>query len=147
MSDIKYVIERLGRDWNFGDVLRHKQRKSLISPFGEFKVLVPAGPNITQSFSFQYKKDTNDIRIWTKTFNGLLQWRSCPVKGNRLVYRPFGKDSTTERVDLEDIFMDPLNVEDDEVAMFEMLYADILPLIPMFGDALDKADYRLGVLI
>lgn len=56
MSDIKYVIERLGRDWNFGDVLRHKQRKSLISPFGEFKVLVPAGPNITQSFLSSTRK-------------------------------------------------------------------------------------------
>lgn len=147
MSDIKHVIERLGRDWNFGEVSRHNQRKSLMGPFGDIKVLVPAGPNLTQSFSFQYKKDTKDIRIWTKTFTGLLQWRTSMEKGNRLVYRPFGKDSTTERVDLEDIFMDPLNVEDDEVAMFEMLYAELLPLIPLFGEALDKVDLQLGVLI
>lgn len=147
MSEIKDVIERLARDWSWNAVAKHDLRKQIltrnIEMGGGLRIQVPTGPNFSREFTFRHEKKNGDLRIWTKSMNGLLQWRTDPKKGDRLVYRAFGKDIQTERVPLEEIFMDPQYVDEGEVAMFEMLYADLVPLLPMFAEALVKADEHL----
>lgn len=148
MSEIKDVIETLSRDWSWDAVSKHDLRKQIltrnIEMGGGLRVQVPTGPNFSREFTFRHEKKNGDLRIWTKSMNGLLQWRTDPKKGDRLVYRAFGKDIQTERVPLEEIFMDPRCVDKGEVAMFEMLYSDLVPLLPMFAEALVKADEYLG---
>lgn len=148
MSEIKDVIETLSREWNWDAVSKHELRKKIISRnmemSGGLRVNVPAGPKFYREFTFRHEKKNGDLRIWTKSMHGLLQWRTDPEKGDRLVYRAFGKGTLTERVPLEEIFMDPHNVEEDEVSMFEMLYADLVPLLPLFAEALVIADEELS---
>lgn len=147
MSEIKDVIETLSREWSWNAVAKHDLRKQIltrnIEMGGGLRIQVPTGPNFSREFTFRHEKRNGDLRIWTKSMNGLLQWRTDPKKGDRLVYRAFGKDIQTERVPLEEIFMDPQYVDEGEVAMFEMLYADLVPLLPMFAEALVKADEYL----
>lgn len=147
MNEIKDVIEMLSRDWSWDAVAKHDLRKKILTcnrgMSGGLRVQVPTGPNFSREFTFRNEKKNGDLRIWTKSMNGLLQWRTDPEKGDRLVYRAFGKDIQTERVPLEEIFMDPQCVDEDEVAMFEMLYTDLVPLLPVFGEALVKADEYL----
>lgn len=147
MSEIKDVIETLSREWSWNAVAKHDLRKQIltrnIEMGGGLRIQVPTGPNFSREFTFRHEKKNGDLRIWTKSMNGLLQWRTDPKKGDRLVYRAFGKDIQTERVPLEEIFMDPQYVDEGEVAMFEMLYADLVPLLPMFAEALAKADEYL----
>lgn len=147
MSEIKDVIETLSREWSWDAVAKHDLRKQILSRNiemgGGLRIQVPTGPNFSREFTFRHEKKNGDLRIWTKSMNGLLQWRTDPKKGDRLVYRAFGKDIQTERVPLEEIFMDPQYVDEGEVAMFEMLYADLVPLLPMFAEALVKADEYL----
>ncbi|QPI18267.1 hypothetical protein POP15_219 [Pectobacterium phage POP15] len=147
MSEIKDVIETLSREWSWNAVSKHDLRKQIltrnIEMGGGLRIQVPTGPNFSREFTFRHEKKNGDLRIWTKSMNGLLQWRTDPKKGDRLVYRAFGKDIQTERVPLEEIFMDPQYVDEGEVAMFEMLYADLVPLLPMFAEALVKADEYL----
>lgn len=147
MSEIKDVIETLSREWSWNAVAKHDLRKQIltrnIEMGGGLRIQVPTGPNFSREFTFRHEKKNGDLRIWTKSMNGLLQWRTDPKKGDRLVYRAFGKDIQTERVPLEEIFMDPQYVDEGEVAMFEMLYADLVPLLPMFAEALVKADEYL----
>lgn len=148
MSEIKDVIETLSRDWSWKAVSKHDIRKQILHPKiergGGLQIHVPQGPNFSREFTFRHEKKNGDLRIWTKSMDGLLQWRTDPKKGDRLVYRAFGKDTQTERVPLEEIFMDPQYVDEGEVEMFEMLYADLVPLLPMFAEALVKADEQLG---
>ncbi|ATS93578.1 hypothetical protein P1A145kb_p178 [Pectobacterium phage DU_PP_I] len=147
MSEIKDVIEKLARDWSWNAVAKHDLRKQIltrnIEMGGGLRIQVPTGPNFSREFTFRHEKKNGDLRIWTKSMNSFLQWRTDPKKGDRLVYRAFGKDIQTERVPLEEIFMDPQYVDEGEVAMFEMLYADLVPLLPMFAEALVKADEYL----
>lgn len=147
MSEIKDVIETLSREWNWNSVYKHGLRKNLLSKEyergGGLKVLVPTGPKFSREFTFRHEKKNGDFRIWTRSMSGLLQWRTDPVKGDRLVYRAFGNNVQTERVPLEEIFMDPNNVDEGEVAMFEVLYADLVDLLPLFKNALVEADQYL----
>lgn len=147
MSEIKDVIETLSREWSWNAVAKHDLRKQIltrnIEMGGGLRIQVPTGPNFSREFTFRHEKRNGDLRIWTKSMNGLLQWRTDPKKGDRLVYRAFGKDIHAERVPLEEIFMDPQYVDEGEVAMFEMLYADLAPMVPLFAGALDEADKLL----
>ena len=143
MSEIKDVIERLARDWSWGAVHKDQTRRQIITKLeGKFRGLtlhVPTGPNTVRDFTMRHEKKNGDLRLWTKSMSGLLQWRTCPEKGDRLVYHAFGRNDT-ERLSIEEIFLDTHNVDEGEVAMFEMLYADLAPMVPLFAGALDEAD-------
>lgn len=149
MSVIKETIEKLAREWSWEVVSTHPTRSALlrhpklIGKGNGISVLVDQGATWEtwiKEFTFRHERANGDLRIWTKVTNGLIQWRTDPVKGSRLVYRPFGTATQTERLDIEEIFLDPTNVEEDEVQMFEMLYADVAPHIADFYVALQKAD-------
>lgn len=145
MSKIKDVVETLANDWNWQAVSEHPVRRQLIinRKGSGLNVRVPTGPNFAVGFSFRHEEKNGDLRIWTKSNCGLLQWRTDLVKGDRLVYVPFTNVSRTERLPLAEIFMDPQNVDEDEVLMFEVLYPDLLDLLPIFGDALRIGDEKL----
>lgn len=142
MSKIKDVVETLANDWNWDTVAKHPARRQLLNgtlASGDLTVRLPNGIG----FTFRHEKKNGDLRIWTKSNCGLLQWRSDPKKGDRLVYVPFGGENRTERLPLAEIFMDPKLVDEDEVMMFEVLYPDLLDLLPHFGEALLLADAKL----
>lgn len=143
MSEIKDVIERLAKDWSWGAVQKDPIRRLIITDLeGKLRGLtlwVPSGPNTSREFTMRHEKKNGDLRLWTKSMSGLLQWRTGPEKGDRLVYHPFGRGGT-ERLAIEEIFMDTHNVDEGEVAMFEMLYSDLAPMVPLFAGALDQAD-------
>lgn len=146
MSEIKDVIEGLARGWSWACVQKHPDRAKLLSKRLEgvgIDIEVPTGPNFSRNFTFRHEKKNKDLRIWTKSQTGLLQWRTDPDKGDRLVYVAFGKKATTEKVPLEEIFMDPWHVDEGEVGMFEMLYPDLVLLIPSFAEAIRLADEKL----
>ncbi|AEZ66289.1 hypothetical protein EXT67_21525 [Pectobacterium atrosepticum] len=145
MSEIKDVIERLARDWSWGAGQYRQSIQALEGKFRGLTLHVPTGPNTAREFTMQYEKKNGDLRLWTKSMSGLLQWRTCPEKGDRLVYHAFGR--TTERLSIEEIFLDTHNVDEGEVAMFEMLYADLAPMVPLFAGALDEADRVLRELM
>ena len=142
MSKIKDVVETLANDWNWGSVKEHAVRRELLTGSlagTSLQVRLPSGVG----FTFRHEKKNGDLRIWTKSNCGLLQWRTDPEKGDRLVYVPFGGQNRTERLPIAEIFMDPKNVDEDEVLMFEVLYPDLLDLLPHFGEALVLADDKL----
>lgn len=142
MSKIKDVVETLANDWNWHVVADHPARRPLLNgsiPSGDLRIRLPSGVG----FTFRHEKKNGDLRIWTKSNCGLLQWRSDPKKGDRLVYVPFGGQNRTERLPLAEIFMDPKSVDEDEVLMFEVLYPDLMDLLPIFGDALRIGDEKL----
>lgn len=143
MSKIKDVIERLARDWSWKSVKNDPVRRQIITKlegkFGGLTVEVPTGPNTVREFILRHEKKNGDLRLWTKSISGLLQWRTCPIKGDRLVYHGFGRGDT-DRLPIEEIFLDTHNVDEGEVLMFEMLYPEIVSMIPLFGDALDLTD-------
>lgn len=148
MSEIKVTIETLAKEWGWDAVSRHTLRKTLLSSkyegrLGGLQVMVSAGNGFVKEFTFRHEKKNGDFRIWTRSPGGLIQWRTDPTKGDRLIYRPFGTNRLTERVSLEDIFMDPTNVDDGEVEMFKMLYGELVPLIPLFHLAIQHADQML----
>lgn len=147
MSEIKNVIERLARDWSWGAVINDPVRRQIISnlegKFGGLHIVIPSGPNNPSVFTMRHERRNGDLRLWTKSITGLLQWRTCPEKGDRLVYHPFNRGDT-ERLSIEEIFLDTHNVDEGEVKMFEMLYADLAPMVPLFAAALDEADRLLG---
>lgn len=91
----------------------------------------------------EHKTSNKDLRVWTKTPAGLIQWRTCPLKGDRLVYQPFGGNRQSERLSLEEIFMDPTCVDEGEVEMFKMLYSELEPLVPLFSAAMGHFDKML----
>jgi len=146
MSENKDVIERLARDWSWKAVVNHPIRHHIITTWeGKLRGLhieVPTGPNTHREFTMRHERKNGDLRIWTKSMSGLLQWRTCPEKGDRLVYHAFGRGDT-ERLSIEEIFLDTHNVDEGEVAMFEVLYADLAPMVPLFAGALDEADRLL----
>lgn len=146
MSEIKEAIELLSKEWSWGAVKAHPQRRLVLTTHcrGGIVTQVPTGPNFTREFKMEHKAENKDLRVWTKTTAGLIQWRTCPVKGDRLVYQPFGGKRQSERLSLEEIFMDPTCVEEGEVDLFKMLYADLEPLVPMFIEAMGKFDELLG---
>lgn len=146
MSEIKDTIELLSKEWSWNAVKDHPQRKIILSRncTGGIVTQVPTGPNFTREFKMQHKRENNDLRVWTKTTAGLIQWRTCPVKGDRLVYQPFGGNRQSERLALEEIFMDPTCVEEGEVEMFKMLYSELEPLVPLFSTAMAQFDEVLG---
>lgn len=143
MSQIKDVIERLARDWSWDSVQCNPARRQIITKFegkfGGLALRVPDGPNVVRDFVMRHEKKNGDLRLWTKSMSGLLQWRTGPGKVDRLVYHAFARNDT-ERLAIEEIFMDTHNVDEGEVAMFEMLYADLAPMVPLFAGALDEAD-------
>lgn len=143
MSEIKDVIERLAKDWSWQAVLDNPVRRQILKSLeGQrrgLSIKVPTGPNTHREFTMRHEFRKGDLRLWTKSMSGLLQWRTCPEKGDRLVYHAFGK-ADTERLSIEEIFLDTHNVDEGEVAMFEMLYADLAPMVPLFAGALDEAD-------
>lgn len=142
MSKIKDVVETLANDWNWNSVQDHSARRQLLNgSLGATGLGVRCTSGV--GFTFRHEKKNGDLRIWTKSNCGLLQWRSDPEKGDRLVYVPFGGQNRTERLPLAEIFMDPKNVDEDEVLMFEVLYPDLLDLLPHFGEALLLADAKL----
>ena len=145
MSEIKDTIELLSREWTWNAVKDHPQRKILLTKktMGGIVTQVATGPKFTREFKVQHKPENKDLRVWTKTTAGLIQWRTCPVKGDRLVYQPFGGNRQSERLSLEEIFMDPTCVEEDEVEMFKMLYSELGPLIPLFSTAMSQFDHVL----
>ena len=146
MSEIKDVIERLARDWSWRAVMGDPVRRQIVTKLeGKFRGLsleVPTGPNTTHEFTMRHEMKNGDLRLWTKSMSGLLQWRTCPEKGDRLVYHAFGRNDT-QRLSIEEIFLDTHNVDEGEVAMFEVLYADLAPMVPLFAGALDEADRLL----
>ena len=156
MSIIKDTIEKLAREWSWSAVNRHPLRSKLVSDrrferrakkgfLGGMDVIVEyPGADFSSKYSIRYEKDKGDFRIWTKNNVGLIQWRTSKEKGDRLVYRPFAKNITvSERVEISEIFLDPFNVNEGEVEMFEMIYPDISPLIPGFNTAVQMADQEL----
>ena len=142
MSKIKDVVETLANDWNWGSVKGHSFRRELLTGSKAGTGLSVRLANGV-GFNFRHEQKNGDLRIWTKSNCGLLQWRTDPDKGDRLVYVPFGGKSRTERLPIADIFMDPKNVDEDEVLMFEVLYPDLLDLLPHFGEAVSLADDKL----
>lgn len=145
MSEIKDVIELLSKEWSWGAVKEHPKRRLILTSHsrGGIVTKVPTGPNFTREFKMEYKEVNKDLRVWTKTTAGLIQWRTCPVKGDRLVYQPFGGNRQSERLSLEEIFMDPTCVEEDEVEMFKVLYSELEPLVPLFSAAMFQFDQIL----
>lgn len=150
MSVIKDTIEGLAKGWSWPTVKEHPLRKLLLTKAfercGGIKVSVDNG-GFSRDFTFRHEKKNGDLRIWTRSMSGLLQWRTDPVKGDRLVYKAFGKNDPTERLSLEEIFLDPHDVDEGEVAMFEVLYADLVPMLPSFSAAIKEADKFLEVYI
>lgn len=142
LEDSFFAVRDLLNNWTWEKVKKDKVRGQIIrlpNKVLERRLDFPYGG---YSFSLRHEKSKGDLRFWTKSMSGLLQWRTCPEKGGRLVYHAFGRGDT-ERLSIEEIFLDTHNVDEGEVAMFEMLYADLVPLLPMFAEALVKADEYL----
>lgn len=139
---IKCVIEKLTQRWSWDALQKSQYRGVLVKDRGyvDKGLVVYAGK---LSFKMRHRKEDGDFRIWTNTASALIQWRTCPKKGNRLIYRPYGKGSGTERLAMEDIFLDPWNVDEGEVQLFEMMYPEFVPIVPLFEEALQAADDKL----
>jgi len=146
MTDIKETIEKLATDWTWTAVKEHRNRHVLIKVrrFRSLTVKVPHEFG-EQHFDIRHEpeKGKHDLRIWTKTQGGLLQWRTCPVKGDRLVYVKFGGQPEKEKVALEDIFLDPLHVDEGEVEFFKVMYPDLVKLLRLFSQAVDLVDQKI----
>lgn len=148
MSEIKEVIETLAKVWSWAAVKAHPTRRQIITKRADNGLYVRIqnpGKDLPHTFTIRHQKKDGDLRLWTKTPYGLVQWRSCPKKGDRLVYQPFGSGGRlkADRVAIEDIFIDPLNVDEGEVEMFKVLYPEIAPLLPLFLSATDEIDMVL----
>lgn len=146
---IKEVIEKLEKDWSWSAMIQHPLRKHLLvnqnwvrpKRSGKGGMIVETGND--EYFKFRHYREDNDFRIFRKTSNALIQWRSDKKKGNRLIFVFFGKGGSVERLPLEEIFLDPLNIDEGEIALFEMIYADMTPYLASFKEALLKADEKL----
>lgn len=144
MSKIKDIIEDLAINWSYAALKVHPSRKEIFNQrYVGVSTKVALQGKYNQEFTLRYDQNFGDVRIWTKAPAGLIQWRSCGAKGDRLIYKSFVKGTFTERLPLEDIFMDPRNVDEGEVAMFEVLYADMAPILPLFAEALSQLDVEL----
>lgn len=145
MTDIKDTIEKLATDWSWSAVKEHRNRQVLIKVrrFRSLTVKVPHEFG-EQLFDIRHEpeKGKHDLRIWTKTKGGLLQWRTCPIKGDRLVYVKFGNQEV-DKVALEDIFLDPVHVDESEVDFFKVMYPDLAKPLPLFSEAVDLVDEKI----
>lgn len=148
MSEIKETIELLSREWSWNKVKNNPVRSLVLSKGFVGKGMlcdVPSGPNYSLRFQLRHDPAKGDLRMWTKTKTGLIQWRTCPVKGDRIVYQPFGGKRDAERIAMEDIFMDPSSIDEGEVELFKVLYGEIENLVPLFKEASKKFNELLGV--
>lgn len=145
MTSIKDTIEKLATDWSWTAVKGHPNRHVLIKlmRFRSLKVKVPHDFG-EQHFDIRHEpeKGKHDLRIWTTTQGRLFQWRTCPLKGDRLVYVNFGNQEAG-KVALEDIFLDPRHVDESEVDFFKVMYPDLAKLLPVFSEAVDLVDEKI----
>lgn len=146
--EIKDTIEALSTQWNWHSIKNSPHKRQLLGRLeGKkrgLKVNVPRPySDFMQEFTFRHEQINTDVRIWTKTPTGLLQWRTGPKTGSRLVYKNFSAVDT-ERIDIEDVFLDTSCVTAEEIELFCFLYADISAIVPLFWKALAQADKELG---
>lgn len=147
---IKEAIRRLYSEWTWGAISGHLTRKAVIHKLegdvGGIVVRVASKGGHADSFKINHKRENGDARIWVTTKNYLVQWRTSPDvtgKGNRLVVRSFSKGASTDRLPVEDLFLDPLDVDSGEIMLLGMMYPELAEMLPLFPDALNEFDAKL----
>lgn len=145
MSEEKYVklmIERLTHDWGWKVMKISQKRRVLLRQHQSRKINTPSG----LEFTFRHRVQDGDFRIFTKIKTGLIQWRTDEAMGDRLIYKPFNGTTFVERTPVEDLFMDPSDVDGGEVDLFCMMYPEISRLAKDFVDAMIFMDQELLTL-
>lgn len=149
-SKIKEAISRLYSEWAWEAISDHLTRKAVIHKLegdvGGIVVRVASEGGYAYSFKVNHKKENGDVRIWVTTKNYLVQWRTSPEvvgKGNRLVVRSFSKGASTDRLPVEDLFLDPSDVDSGEIMLLGMMYPELAEMLPLFPEALDEFDKKL----
>lgn len=140
----KQTLERLIRDWSIEKAMNHNLRKKAFGNGNGALTIEEPSPESGMKASFLRPKTSNDIRIHAAFSTCALQWRSCMEKQNRLIYIDyFSEVRKTVRVALEDIFLDPNEIEDSEYEMFKTLYPEICVHIEKMAYFLDEAEHKL----
>jgi hypothetical protein len=140
----KQTLERLIRDWSIEKAMNHDLRKKAFGSGNQALTIEHSDSESGTKASFLRPKTSNDIRIHAGFPTCALQWRSCMEKQNRLIYIDyFSEVRKTVRVALEDIFLDPNEIEDSEYEMFKTLYPEICEHIDRMAYFLDEAEHKL----
>lgn len=134
----KQNLERLIKDWSMDKVFNHKLRSKAFIKGGTFKIEDESG-----TASFLRPKTSEDIRIHAGLYEFAFQWRTCKEKGNRIIIVDYASEVKVIRAALEDYFLDPNNISDEEYMMFETLFPRIAAGLKKIAFFLDEAEIKL----
>jgi hypothetical protein len=143
MSTVKEAISRLYSEWSWNEVRLDVVKRDLICK----NILVGKGGGISVDvgglkFKFRHVREDKDFRIFTSTSKELVQWRTSKDKGDRIVVRNYAQ-TASDRLPIEEYFLDPASPDDGEIIMLEMMYPELTAILPRFPEAMDKVEAEL----
>ena len=136
---IKYTLKLLSEQWTYSEINKDRFRRRLIH--GAYR---ERGLKVTTKKGFTFRavscaKNNFDVRIFTQTSERLLQWRTDKEKGDRLVHKDY-RATGVERLSLDELFMDPSQVTEDDVTFFKGIYPELVEILVEFEEAVCKID-------
>jgi len=137
-NTIKETIERLHKDWSYDAMKQSNLRKPLLD---SARRIESAHGTMFTCINTDLGRD---FRIFSRSRDSFLQWRTSRGGNDRLVSVKFNSSSKDpEHIILSDFFTDLSDINIEEAQIFEMLFREITPLLGFFSSALEEADQFL----